>query len=1100
MFEAAGNISQGDIKAYRRFAFPPALGDSTHDPFFSVENAPDWITSPVGSWDTDNATPTQVRSYRNCMVGESYLHHPFFSLDNSESWISLLAFQAYMDTFHGSFDMYRTRHSTPVSSRAPSCAPSSIGSRAPSRAGSSFSALESRPSSRASIIPSSHAPSSRSSSPLSFANSATVISDDEHSPLATLAPPLMAPMLERASPLPPVAAVTPSAKKRKGKQKAGQPGIRLTRELAVDEIVPISTIPATWTVPRIHTAYLVDLHDSQELLKVGKRMVTIDGFIRAEDQDSWGGSGGHSKGDVHTAGFMPDSTESILCRRSHLYCNGIFTCEFSDQTIFADCKRYEPDEEAMRALWTLELEANEREAASAPGKIARHRYLPFPDNMDLNTVRFAMQNNGRLPGPPLTLNEKFPLTVHPRIGKGLQHCLEQLNPDIQKALIFLRNPHNHPAHPKTKPSANDKLTLGKAVEAAGIVGLTAQRLLNASSTALVYTGERVAAVSPAFMDNRRVRSFIDEQKKKEYPRGMGWDGVLHHLSTKEPSLLESERYIHTAMSKNGFRLVVTMHPQIASHIHSTLALNIDFTFKRVDGEMNEWEVAGMSDRFNRRLTFGSLFCDTASTEAFMQLFIELFDTIAQVTGKPLKLAPFFPDANCRIVILDGEVPQVLGLGHFLAIYNNPVISGHNPIELLSHCLKTCEIHFERHIDELPRDIPRTVIHRLKSITDLTTQAELDGWHEFCASQSHIDIKNWYAHKLANTWVLTSVNKCLSKISDENWDITPNQSNIVETAHAGRNAETSIGVGLLTAILEFDALLIRMLALYSNIMSDLKHATMSGLQSSCRFNVTVLRVNDGTGLGIARNLQLSERGKQASLDRQKQLEAEIKLLQEEMKIERHRSDLREKVTMLRREIDEEKAGRREWVLRRAEIDSELAKLRGGPLAGVRINGRRPAERPLDNAQTAPDESLIENEEDADLSGGVETETDSSLNFQVEPAGTDVTDILHYKHLPQRSERQIWDSSFDISSFLSSSADVLDSIPQFQQPGITDNDLGLNPYIPTEEFLSYLDNPEFLERFMLITKYTQTWPCTGYWLRMAHVHQLARKSPVRIELGP
>jgi hypothetical protein len=33
-----------------------------------------------------------------------------------------------------------------------------------------------------------------------------------------------------------------------------------------------------------------------------------------------------------------------------------------------------------------------------------------------------------------------------------------------------------------------------------------------------------------------------------------------------------------------------------------------------------------------------------------------------------------------------------------------------------------------------------------------------------------------------------------------------------------------------------------------------------------------------------------------------------------------------------------------------------------------------------AQTAPDASLIENEEDADLSGGVEVETDSSLNFQ------------------------------------------------------------------------------------------------------------------------
>ncbi|KAJ7670951.1 hypothetical protein B0H17DRAFT_1085621 [Mycena rosella] len=188
--------------------------------------------------------------------------------------------------------------------------------------------------------------------------------------------------------------------------------------------------------------------------------------------------------------------------------------------------------------------------------------------MDLDTIQFVMQNNGRLPGPPLTLNEKCPLTVHPRIGKGLQHCpyshimngqimigqivqrkcptemlifvpVERLHPGIQKALIFLRNPHNHPAHPKTKPSASDKLLLGKAVDAAGVVGLTAQRLLNASSTALVYAGERVAAVSPAFMDNRRVRNFIDKQKKKEFPRGMGWDGVLLHLSTKEPSLPKS---------------------------------------------------------------------------------------------------------------------------------------------------------------------------------------------------------------------------------------------------------------------------------------------------------------------------------------------------------------------------------------------------------------------------------------------------------------------------------------------------------------------------------------------------------------------------------
>lgn len=47
-----------------------------------------------------------------------------------------------------------------------------------------------------------------------------------------------------------------------------------------------------------------------------------------------------------------------------------------------------------------------------------------------------------------------------------------------KALVVLRNPHNHPAHPKTKPSAQDRIQLGTAVKAAGLTGLTVQKLLN----------------------------------------------------------------------------------------------------------------------------------------------------------------------------------------------------------------------------------------------------------------------------------------------------------------------------------------------------------------------------------------------------------------------------------------------------------------------------------------------------------------------------------------------------------------------------------------------------------------------------------------------
>ena len=40
------------------------------------------------------------------------------------------------------------------------------------------------------------------------------------------------------------------------------------------------------------------------------------------------------------------------------------------------------------------------------------------------------------------------------------------------------------------------------------------------------------------------------------------------------------------------------------------------------------------------------------------------------------------------------------------------------------------------------------------------------------------------------------------MDNESWDITPNNSNIAESAHASTNAATTVGVSILTAILEY----------------------------------------------------------------------------------------------------------------------------------------------------------------------------------------------------------------------------------------------------------------------------------------------------------
>jgi hypothetical protein len=94
------------------------------------------------------------------------------------------------------------------------------------------------------------------------------------------------------------------------------------------------------------------------------------------------------------------------------------------------------------------------------------------------------------------------------------------------------------------------------------------------------------------------------------------------------------------------------------------------------------------------------------------------------------------------------------------------------------------------------------------------------------------------HKLANPWILPSINNFPSKISADNWDITPNYTHYIETAHAGRNTETAIGVGLTG--LELEAYPTTLLMGSSGTAQDLLNDDMI----SGWFHLWVSRVSNG----------------------------------------------------------------------------------------------------------------------------------------------------------------------------------------------------------------------------------------------------------------
>jgi hypothetical protein len=77
-------------------------------------------------------------------------------------------------------------------------------------------------------------------------------------------------------------------------------------------------------------------------------------------------------------------------------------------------------------------------------------------------------------------------------------------------------------------------------------------------------------------------------------------GLVYEHVERESKLADKERYIHTVMTKGDIKIAVMMNPIIAKIMHVVAYLCIDYTFKRVSGELNEWEIAGFAERFKRR--------------------------------------------------------------------------------------------------------------------------------------------------------------------------------------------------------------------------------------------------------------------------------------------------------------------------------------------------------------------------------------------------------------------------------------------------------------------------------------------------------------------
>ncbi|KAF8199404.1 hypothetical protein K438DRAFT_1966601 [Mycena galopus ATCC 62051] len=183
--------------------------------------------------------------------------------------------------------------------------------------------------------------------------------------------------------------------------------------------------------------------------------------------------------------------------------------------------------------------------------------------------------------------------------------------------------------------------------------------------------------------------------------------------------------------------------------------------------------------------------------------------------------------------------------------------------------------------------------------------------EFCAAQEDKDIKNkgvvhsletrvsdfiqiqdWYKHKLANPWILPSTNEFLSKIAPEDWDITPNDSKAQESDNIKAKE---------LALLQRDGIMQR------RWNGSAEREKLSAQRKIWTIHKATKRNDQLTSNETLKSDRDAEN--KASRERQEILQPQIKSLQDEIRLDRHRSDLKEQAIALRRDIEEEKAAQR-----------------------------------------------------------------------------------------------------------------------------------------------------------------------------------------------
>ncbi|KAJ6573309.1 hypothetical protein B0H10DRAFT_2199442 [Mycena sp. CBHHK59/15] len=485
-------------------------------------------------------------------------------------------------------------------------------------------------------------------------------------------------------------------------------------------------------------------------------------------------------------------------------------------------------------------------ASSCP----KHRSIPIPDDVDQDL--FLTGFNGQ---PLVTDDSKDTAAcsaiVHPNSGLKTGKCPHThiidgqphtnspivkhpcsasrtiyvpVDENIRKALIVHKGniAHNHPMPALKKVSYELKVSYQKCIQAVGCVGATVAKVDNgadffklsapsqtedapAPSTKLLLGGKKPGEFAPALQSNAAKGKMLHTAKVNTYPEGLGVEGAfkLFFNDLKKPV---HERYIQRVVAMpDGGVMILTCLAALMKLLDDSgvTSFENDTTFKRVAGDINEWEVVIFLKALQRAVTIARAYINGASAQFFERLYDEFQALKLDLTGKPVAFKRFVKGGNIVAMNSDMEAAQVLGAARSFFKLNDEEYSklaNDTPGEKIApEIIKLCTTHGKRAVLDFKSLVSEADYQRLMDFIYIDSTEKLDEFSEFVRGLGVKKIQDWWDHKAISPWILPCLIKSQSPMSADDWDSTPSTTNTGEGQHHWTNSRTGIKLSLVEAI-------------------------------------------------------------------------------------------------------------------------------------------------------------------------------------------------------------------------------------------------------------------------------------------------------------